>query len=253
MKAALVTGSAKRLGKAIASRLAGEGYFTYVHYRDSRAEAETTLAEIKAAGGDGAILQGDVSRPASVQAMAKKVTKITGRIDVIVQNVGLYRTGPLLETSVQEINDLFATNTFSTLSLMQAFLPLFPAAGGAYVAIGYSGMNGIIGTDHNAAYLASKSALLSLVKSLALELAPHQIRVNMVSPGIMSNSVELPRRISDFAAAGRLGYPEEVADAVAYFASEGAAYVTGMNLDVAGGYMLEPLTLKPKDLRRTKK
>jgi 3-oxoacyl-[acyl-carrier protein] reductase len=251
-KAALVTGSAKRLGKAIAMRLAADGYFTYVHYLGSKAEAEATLATIQAAGGQGALVRGDVSKPASVQAMAKTVAKITGRLDVIVQNVGLYRTGPLLDTPVNDLANLFASNTFSTVSLMQACLPLFPQAGGSFVAIGYSGLGAITGTDHNAAYLASKTALLCLVKSLALEVAPRHIRVNMVSPGIMSNSVELPRKIGDFAAMGRLGEPEEVASAVSYLAGDGSSYVTGVNLDVAGGYMLEPHTLKAKDLRKAK-
>lgn len=248
MKVAWVTGSAKRLGKTLALRLSQEGYFTFVHYLRSRPEAEAVLKEIRAAGGDGALLKGDVGEARSVEAMARAIEKKTGRLDLLIHNVGVYRTGPLMDMEAQDLESLFRSNTFGFLHLTQAVASLFPATGGCCLTIGYSGVESLSGTVHNAAYLASKTALLVLVKSLALEWAPRNIRVNMISPGILDNSVELPKKVSAFAPLGRLGRPEDVANAVCFLASDKAAYITGMNLDVAGGYMLELRTLGPKDV-----
>jgi 3-oxoacyl-[acyl-carrier protein] reductase len=166
----------------------------------------------------------------------------------LVQNVGIYHTGPLLALPTKELRHLFEINTFSTVQLMQAALPLFSSQGGSFIAVGYSGMQAITGSAHNAAYLASKTALLCLVKSLALELAPQRIRVNMVSPGILDNSVELPKDVKAFAPLGRLGNTADIAEAIAFLASDKASYITGTNLDIAGGYMVELQTLKSKDL-----
>jgi len=250
MKAAWITGSAKRLGRSIAIRLAREGYYTFVHYRNSRDDAEETLASIVSAGGRGSLLRGDVGKRESVFAMAKTIRSKTGRLDVLVHNVGNYHCGPLLELPGETFSELWKTNTASVLHLIQAVVSLFPRTGGSFLSIGYSGMNQITGTTHNAGYLATKTALLVLVKSLALELAPKNIRVNMVSPGILDNSVELPRRIEEFAPLGRLGRPEEIAEAVAFLAGPGAEYITGINLDVTGGYMAELKTLGQRDLLR---
>jgi 3-oxoacyl-[acyl-carrier protein] reductase len=249
VKVAWVTGSAKRLGKSIALRLAQEGFFTWIHYAESTQEARATLLEVKQAGGDGALIQGNLGSEKSIQRMADALVRKSGRLDVLVQNVGVYRTGSLLGMASKDLADLFQTNTLSSVHLMRAALPLFPKTGGSFIAVGYSGLTGITGSAHNGAYLATKTALLSLVKSLALEFAPRQLRVNMVSPGILDNSVELPQNLPEFAPLGRLGKPSDVAETVAFLASEKASYITGVNLEVAGGYMLEMQTLKAKDLQ----
>jgi 3-oxoacyl-[acyl-carrier protein] reductase len=238
VKTALVTGSAKRLGRELALRLARAGYFTWVHYLSSRREAADTLAEIGRRGGRGALVKGDMASKADIRAMAAKLKSASGRLDVLVNNVGIYRTGDVLDYPVEDFEATLQTNLVGGFHLINQSLPLFPAAGGSIVNIGYAGLENLTASTHNTAYLISKSGLLVLTKSLAQALGPRNIRVNMVSPGILSNSVELPRHPREHVPLGRLGRCEDVCDAVEFLVGEHAGYITGINLDVAGGYML---------------
>lgn len=237
-RVALVTGSAKRLGREIALALAGAGYFTWVHYLTSRPEAEKVLAEIKASGGRGGLIKGDMSSKRDIAAMAAKVGKESGRLDTLVNNVGIYRTGDIAGFAVEDFEATLATNLIGAYCLINRTLGLFPGEGGSIVNIGYSGVENLTGSTHNTAYLISKSGLLILTKSLALALGPRRIRVNMVSPGILANSVELPKRPRDYIPLGRLGECEDVCNAVQFLVGDKSGYITGANLDVAGGYML---------------
>lgn len=238
MKAALVTGSALRLGREIALRLAREGYFTFIHYRGSKAEAMRALEAMKKQGGKGAVIQGDLSSPEDIRRMVAGVKKQAKRLDVLVNNIGMYKPGSLLEYSADDFEATLHLNVSACFRLIQAARPLFPKAGGSIVNIGYAGIENLTATTHNTAYLISKSGLFILTKSLAQALGPSRIRVNMVSPGILSNSVELPEKVSDWVPIGRLGKTEDVAECVAFLVGPKASYITGVNVDVAGGYHL---------------
>ncbi|HKP98611.1 MAG TPA: SDR family oxidoreductase [Fibrobacteria bacterium] len=237
-KVALVTGSAKRLGRELALRIGSLGYFTWIHYRSSRAEAAAVLAEIEAEGGRGALVKGDMASSRDVAAIAAKLGRASGRLDLLVNNVGIYLTGDLLGYRVEDFEATLQTNLVGAYHLIARSLDLFPGEGGAIVNIGYSGVGSLTASTHNTAYLISKTGLLVLTKSLAQALGPRGIRVNMVSPGILDNSVELPKRPREYIPLGRLGRCRDVCDAVEFLAGSGSAYVTGVNLDVAGGYML---------------
>jgi 3-oxoacyl-[acyl-carrier protein] reductase len=252
VKAALVTGSARRLGRDIALRLAREGYFTLVHYLASRREAEAVLRAVEKGGGRGALLRGDMGSPADIARMADEARAAAGRLDVLVNNVGIYKPGDLLRYPPEDFDTTLRVNLSGCFRLIQAVLPLFPRAGGSIVNIGYAGVESLTGAAHNTAYLISKSGLLVLTKSLAQALGPRRIRVNMVSPGILSNSVELPSRPSDWVPLGRFGETADVAEAVAFLAGSGADYITGVNLDVSGGYHLGLKSLE-RDRRPRKK
>jgi 3-oxoacyl-[acyl-carrier protein] reductase len=234
---ALVTGSARRLGREIALRLAASGHFTFVHYRGSRREAEAVLKAIRAMGGEGALVSGDLGTAAGVAAIARAVRAKTTRLDVLVNNVGMYKVGPLLTFKADDFDAVLRTNLTGCFRLTQTLLPLFPK-GANVVNIGYAGVDNLTGSTHNTAYLISKTGFLILTKSLAQALGPRGVRVNMVSPGILSNSVELPEHPSDFVPLGFLGEVGDVADAVEFLLGAKARYVTGINLDVAGGYHL---------------
>jgi len=238
MKTALVTGSAHRLGREIALRLAEEGYFTFVHYRTSRREGDAVLQTLKKNGGRGALVKGDMGSPADIAGIVAEVKRQTGRLDILVNNVGVYKPGSLLDYSPEDFEATLRTNLSACFRLIQTALPLFPAKGGSILNIGYAGVENLTGTTHNTAYLISKSGLFILTKSMAQALGSRGIRVNMVSPGILSNSVELPADPSAWIPLNRLGKTRDVADAVAFLAGKNADYITGVNLDISGGYHL---------------
>src|SRR5690606_31282335 len=158
-----------------------------------------------------------------------------GKLHARVNNVGVYKVGPLLRFSPDDFDAVLRANLTACWRLIHGLLPRMPRGAGI-VNIGYAGVEALSGTTHNTAYLISKTGLLILTKSLAQALGPRGIRVNMVSPGILSNSVELPRKASDFVPLGFLGDVGDVADAVEYLLGDKARYITGVNLDVAGGY-----------------
>ncbi len=236
MKTALVTGSARRLGREIALRLAQEGYFTFVHYRGSRTEAAATLRALEMRGGKGALVQGDVGNPVDIKSMVAAIRRTTGRLDVLVNNVGVYKPGSLLRYSAEDFETTLRVNLSGCFRLIQSTLTLFPSSGGSIVNIGYAGVESMTGTTHNTAYLISKTGLLILTRSLAQALGSKKIRVNMVSPGILSNSVELPRSPKEWIPLGYTGSVGDVADAVLFLTGKNARYITGVNLDVSGGY-----------------
>jgi 3-oxoacyl-[acyl-carrier protein] reductase len=249
--AVLVTGSARRLGRALALRFAAEGRFVLVHYLGSKREASAVLAAVEAAGGSGALVQGDLSTPAGVEALASAVRAHAKRLDILVNNVGLYKTGPLETFAPEDFELTLQVNLAAPYRLIHGLLPLL-ARGARIVNIGYAGLDNLTATTHNTAYLASKTGLLVLTKSLAQALGPRGVRVNMVSPGILSNSVELPDRTADWVPLGTLGDVHDVADAVQFLCGDSARYVTGVNLDVAGGYHLGLRSLET-DRRDAKK
>lgn len=232
---ALVTGSTVRTGRAIARRLATDGYHVVVHGKEGALDqARETVRLCEEAGGSATIALADLSGEEGCRKLSESVQ---GSLDLLVHNVGIYRTGSLLAMAASDWTETLRTNLDAPFHLTRMLVDRMPA-GSSIVALGYVGSGKVAGTTRTGAYSVSKTGLLVLVRSLAMELGPRGIRVNMVSPGQLDNSVDLPDDISRRTPLGRAGTADDIADAVAWLASDKASYITGQELEVAGGLML---------------
>ena len=234
---AVVTGGARRVGRQLCTTLAARGYDLVVLYRDSAAEARSLEQEIGKGVQRARALAVDVGNENQVAGVFDDITGAEGRIDLLVNNVGNYNP--------QHVTQLDPTVWDATLAanLSGAFYCCYHAlrlmtAGGNIINIGMAGLEGIRANVRGTDYYVSKTGLLVLTRALAAAHAERQIRVNMVSPGQLENSVDLPpaHEIGTTVPLGRAGSLQDVAQAVEYLLD--AAYVTGVNIDVSGGYRL---------------
>jgi 3-oxoacyl-[acyl-carrier protein] reductase len=249
-KTALVTGASKRIGRATAVALAEAGAHVLVHYGRSVQEAESLVAAIQAKGGRANAISADLSTPDGAALLAKKVRAIIGnKLDVLVLNAGVSKSARIGDYTVEDFDSLFATNVRGPFFLVQQLLPVL-GEGSSIVVISSLGARMVVGKPglENAsilAYASTKAALETLVKNWAAILGPSGIRVNAVAPGIidtdMSNftKTETGREAAlGMQALKRLGKPEDVADVVAFVASDAARWITGASIPVDGGSKL---------------
>jgi 2-hydroxycyclohexanecarboxyl-CoA dehydrogenase len=235
-KIAIVTGAGRGIGKAIAGKLAAEGATVVVTDLDAGAAGQTA-AELTGA----MAMQADVTDRLGVQAMADRVTREFGRIDVLVNNAGWDKASLFLESDPADWDRAIAINLYGVLHACTAVLPVMVArASGAVVNLGSDA--GRVGSSGEAVYSAAKGGIIAFTKSLAREMARHQIRVNCVCPGPTDTAL-----FASFAGPGlrealtkaipfrRLGQPTDVANVVAFLASDEASFVTGQTVSVSGG------------------
>ena len=234
---AVVTGGVRRLGRHLSLSLAARGYDVIAVYRSSDDDARSLEREVASGGGRARTLKVDVADKHAVAAAFAGVAAAEGRVDVLVNNVGNYNPQDVTRLDPDVWDDTLATNLSGAYYCCFHALPLMPA-GGNIVNIGMAGLEGIRANVRGADYYVSKTGLLVLTRALAAAYAPRQIRVNMVSPGQLDNSVDLPppEEIGQWVPLGRSGTLEDIAQAVHYLLQAG--YVTGANIDVAGGYRL---------------
>lgn len=235
---ALVTGSTRGIGRAIALRLAADGYRVMLNYRADREAADAALAVLEETAPDTDAFRADVADPADAEALVSAVRARFGRLDVLVNNAGPMIERSASQTSATDWRAMIDGNASSAVYVSHAALPALRRRKGRIVNLGSLNVELARGADQHAAYNAAKAALVVMTRSLARSEGRHGVRVNMVSPGIIATestptSVRLgmPARIP----LGRLGRPEEVAEAVAFLVSERASYVSGAVLTVAGG------------------
>ncbi len=234
---AVVTGGARRLGRHLCTRLAGRGYELVVFYRTSEEDARSLEAALTAAGRRVRCLPVDIAQKTQVAAAFADIRDREGRVDLLVNNVGNYNPQPVAALDPDHWDDTLAANLSGAYYCAYHALALMPD-GGNVVNIGMAGLDGLRAQPRGTDYYVSKTGLLVLTRALAAAYATRQIRVNMVSPGQLENSIDLapPDEIGLEVPLGRAGSLDDVAQAVEYVLD--APYVTGVNIDVAGGYRL---------------
>jgi NAD(P)-dependent dehydrogenase (short-subunit alcohol dehydrogenase family) len=247
---AMVTGASRGIGRATAKALATAGARVLIHYGRSASEADTVVAEIRAAGGQADALQADLAAEDGAAKLAAEVRKIVGeRLDVLVLNAGISKAATIKDHTVADFDILFATNVRGPFFLVQQLLPVL-GEGSNIVVISSAVARTVVGKpglDNPSilAYASTKGAIETLVKNWAAILGPRGIRVNAVAPGVietdMSNftKTEAGREVAlEMQALKRIGKPEDVADVVAFLASNGARWITGASIPVDGGSKL---------------
>src|SRR5437870_2968464 len=249
-KTALVTGASRGIGRATASALANAGAHLLVHYGHSAQDAESIVADIRSKGGLADAIQADLGTPDGATLLAKEVRSIVGeRLNVLVSNAGITKAATIKDHTVEDFDNLFATNVRSPFFLVQQLLPIL-GEGSNIIVISSLGARAVVGKPDldNAsilAYAATKGAIETLVKNWAAMLGPRGIRVNAVAPGVidtgMSNFTQTEAGrdlVLGMQALKRIGKPEDIADVVAFLASDGARWITGASIPVDGGSKL---------------
>jgi 3-oxoacyl-[acyl-carrier protein] reductase len=249
-KTALVTGASRGIGRATALALARGGAQVLVHYGSSAQKAESLVNEIQAKGGRASAISADLGTPDGVALLAEQVRSIVGgRLDVLVLNAGISKAARIADYTVEDFDNLFATNVRGPFFLVQQLLPIL-GEGSSIVVISSLGARMVVGKSglenpSLLAYTSTKGALETLVKNWAAILGASGIRVNAVAPGAidtdMSNLMKTDagrEAVLGMQALKRLGKPEDVADVVAFVASDAARWITGASIPVDGGSKL---------------
>ena len=240
---ALVTGASRGIGRGIALELARQGWDVCVNYLQRQQAAQETAAIIRDLGQNAAVVRADVADGGAVEAMARQAERELGPISLLVNNAGIAGQMQFQDITDEQWNRYLGVNLGGARNAIRAVLPwMLSEKRGCIVNI--SSIWGLRGASCETAYACTKAALIGLTRSLALELAPSGIRVNCVAPGVIDTDMvqvlgrETLRDLAEQTPLGRLGTPEDVAHAVAFFASDQASFLTGQVLGADGGFIV---------------
>lgn len=234
MKVALVTGSAKGLGSAIALYLAQNGFTVVINYNKSGQQAQKLLEQVQKVSPQSIAVAADVLKEKDVDTLQKRIGKQFGKLDLLVNNVGNFLYKPFSKTTNEQFRDMLESNIYSTLYTTRAFLPLMQKQKSANIInIGAVGCERLVLRENSTPYFLGKTGVYVLTKAFAHEQARYGIRVNMISPGSMATDIFQP---SDFPT-GRAASYDDVINALAFLISPGGSYINGANLEVAGGFI----------------
>ncbi|SMG21029.1 glucose 1-dehydrogenase [Paraburkholderia susongensis] len=240
-KVAVVTGASKGIGAAIAKALAAQGASVVVNYASSRAGADKVVADITAAGGKAVAVGGDVSRAADAQGIVETAIETYGKLDILVNNSGVYEFAPIEEITEEHFHKQFNVNVLGVLLTTQAAVKHL-GEGGSIVNV--SSVVSRITPPNSAVYTATKGAVDSITGVLAKDLGPRKIRVNSVNPGMVETEgthaagvmgSDLETWAISTTPLGRIGQPDDIADVVTFLASDDSRWLTGESLIASGG------------------
>lgn len=232
----LVTGSARGLGRHLAVDLGLDGHEVIVHYRSSRAAAQSAVDAIRAGGGRAHCVTGDVTVPADVEAMAEAIRTEVGGLDALVNNVGQFILKRLDDLTVEEWDAQIASTVSATYYVTKAMLPMLRDGGGRIVNISDSGADRLSARPRSLPYYVGKTGILIVTRTMAVTEAPYGITVNAVLPGALENSSPLPRVAK--IPARRHGRFKDVSAAVRFLLGDQTDYISGSFIQVGGGWNL---------------
>ena len=241
-KVAIVTGAGRNIGRAIVLALAEAGAWIVVNARSNRGEADAVAREIAARGGMALVHIGDVADAAAMQAMADAVIKQLGRIDILVNNAALRREKPFAEMSYAEWREIMDVTLDGTFHCVKACLPALRQSGGGTI-VNIGGLSAHTGAKDRAHVVTAKAGIIGFTRALACDLAPDDITVNCVVPGLIGtprpkDQPEPAHHLTHQTFTGARGRPEDVAAAVRFLCSPGARYITGQVIHANGGAYL---------------
>jgi 3-oxoacyl-[acyl-carrier protein] reductase len=243
-RGALVTGGSRGIGRAVVLRLAGQGADVAFSYRGNEKAATSCVAEIEAMGRKALAVQADVTDPAAADALVGQALDALGKVDIVVNNAGITRDDLIMRMGVDTWREVLETNLFGAFYVTKAVMrPMLRAKYGRIINM--TSVAGIAGNAGQANYSSAKAGLIGLTKATAREVASRGITANAVAPGFVLTELteSLPENIKAAILAatplGRFATPEEIASAVAFLASDDAAYITGHVLTVDGGLVMQ--------------
>ena len=239
---AVVTGASKGIGAGIAKGFAAEGANVVVNYASSKEDAERVITEIKEKGGKAIAVQADLSKAADVRRLFAETRKAFGKLDVLVNNAGIYEFATLAEITEEQFHRLFNTNVLGLILATQEAAQLFGPAGGNIINIGSTASQ--VTPPATAVYTATKGAVDAITHVLAKELGPKKIRVNSINPGMVETEgvhtggfigSEFQKQLEAQTPLGRIAQPNDIAPIAVFLASEDSGWLTGETLLASGG------------------
>jgi len=241
-KVAVVTGASKGIGGGIAKELAAEGASVVVNYASAKHDADRVVDEISKRGGKAIAIQGSVANKSEVERLLTEAQTAFGKIDIVVNNAGVYEFMPLEEATEKQFHRMFDTNVLGILLVTQEALKHFNPDGGSIINIG--SLASSLTPPTGVIYNATKGAVDAITRTLAKELAPRKIRVNSINPGMVVTEGavaggytegDMRKMFESLTPLGRVGETDDISPAAVYFASDDSKWVTGETLLIAGG------------------